>query len=53
MRTMSKWVKIQNRVTDEPYPTHHFICEECEISWEDDEEEKCLCDSDEEEDEGE
>ena len=46
---MPNWIReiTQTRLTDEPYPRARFYCEDCEQTWNDDDDELCICDDDE------
>ena len=46
---MKGWERIitQIRLGEEPYPRAKIHCQECDQTWDDDDEEKCVCDEDE------
>ena len=46
---MKGWERIitQIRLGEEPYPRARIHCQECDQIWDDDDEEKCVCDEDE------
>lgn len=48
---MSNWRRVitQTRLSEEPYPTSRYICDDCEMGWDDTEDPVCVCDEEEEE----
>ena len=47
---MSEWRQIftETRLTEEPYLSSMYVCDECEMGWEDDDEVKCTCECEDE-----
>jgi len=48
---MNKWRQIftETKLSEEPYLSSKYVCDECDIGWDDDEEVKCICEDEEEE----